>query len=81
MMSWMKRLSLISSLGTDAMMVYEALSEKDAETAARSFVDFIAHIGRLLGVKELNEERVAKYRTSLAPIITDLLGDVVGQPS
>lgn len=76
MMSWMKRLALISNLGTDAVMIYEALKEKDAETASASFVAFVAHLGHLIGVKELSDERLMKYRTSLQPIVTDLMSDM-----
>ncbi len=79
MLKWFERISLISSLGSDAVMIYESLMMKDANRATQSFIDLIVHLGHVLGVKELTEERIAKYRTSLAPVVADLLGDVAGQ--
>lgn len=76
MMSWFMRLALISNLGTDAVMIYEALSMKDAQQASAAFVNFVAHVGHLLGIKELSDERIMKYKASLQPIVTDLLSDM-----
>lgn len=79
MLKWFERLSLISSLGSDAVMIYEALTMRNADLATQAFVDMVVHIGHVLRIKELTEERVAKYRASLAPIVADLLSDVTAK--
>lgn len=79
MLKWFEKLSLISSLGTDALMIYESLLNKDAARATQSFLDLIVHIGHVLGIKELSEERIAKYRDSLSPVVVDLLSDVASK--